>query len=69
MPLPANKTLTLQGQPRPEDTTLSHLKPKKAMLIRMSQETFEALENGENQGKVEFDFDKTPVRTLRLLSL
>ncbi|KAI1795641.1 hypothetical protein LXA43DRAFT_730643 [Ganoderma leucocontextum] len=59
MPLPGNSTLILQGQPRPEDTNLSHLKPKKAMLIRMSQETFEALEGGENQGKVEFDFGKT----------
>ena len=64
MPLPANSTLILQGQPRPEDTTLSYLKPKKAMLIRMSQETFEALEDGENHSKVEFDFGKTPVRTL-----
>nr|VWO99923.1 Peroxisomal biogenesis factor 6 (ClaPEX6) (Peroxin-6) [Ganoderma boninense] len=60
MPLPPNSTLILQGQPRPEDTTLSHLKPKKAMLIRMSQETFEALKDGENHSKVEFDFGKTP---------
>ncbi|PIL35921.1 hypothetical protein GSI_01581 [Ganoderma sinense ZZ0214-1] len=31
------------------------------MLIRMSQETFEALEDGENHSKVEFDFGgKTP---------
>ncbi|KAH9948660.1 hypothetical protein B0H21DRAFT_805422 [Amylocystis lapponica] len=54
MPLPGNGTLSLQGQGRPGDTLYS--KPKRAMIVRMSAETFEALEGFPNQPKMEFEF-------------
>ncbi|KAI0355611.1 hypothetical protein OH77DRAFT_1424556 [Trametes cingulata] len=58
MPLPADATLTLQGQPRPGDPL--HSKPKQAMLFRMSAETFEQLEDAQNLPKLQFEFGKTP---------
>ncbi|KAI0630215.1 hypothetical protein C8Q77DRAFT_1136970 [Trametes polyzona] len=58
MPLPADATLTLQGQYRPGDPL--HTKPKQAMLIRMSAETLEQLEDTQNLPKLHFEFGKTP---------
>ena len=66
MPLPANTTVLLQGSSQPGDPL--GYKPKQAMIIRMTQETFEALQDVENHSKVEFDFGNTPVRILRILS-
>jgi len=60
MPLPvANGTLSLQGQLRPGDTIQSV--PKHAMIVRMSEETLEALEAFPNHPQLEFDFCDTPV--------
>ncbi|KAI0332366.1 hypothetical protein GY45DRAFT_1299387 [Cubamyces sp. BRFM 1775] len=58
MPLPANVPLTLHGQSRPEDPL--HTKPKRAMIFRMSAETFEQLEDLQNPPKLQFEFGKTP---------
>ncbi|OSD06733.1 hypothetical protein PYCCODRAFT_1449571 [Trametes coccinea BRFM310] len=58
MPLPSDATLTLQGQSRPGDPL--HVKPKQAMLFRMSAETFEQLEGSQNPPRLEFEFGNTP---------
>ncbi|KAI9068285.1 hypothetical protein FKP32DRAFT_1600631 [Trametes sanguinea] len=58
MPLPNDATLTLQGQSRPGDPL--HVKPKQAMLFRMSAETFEQLEGSQNPPRLEFEFGNTP---------
>ena len=60
MPLPGNTTLTLQGQ------SVVQSKPKQAMIVRMSEEAFQALE--QNQPKVEVDFNENrPVRAQRCM--
>ena len=56
MPLPSNGVLPLQGYSKPGDTQYS--KPKQAMIVRMTAETLEAL---ENQPKMQFDFGNNPV--------
>lgn len=56
MPLPGNGTLSLQGPSRLGDAQQS--KPKQAMLVRMSAETLEAL---EDHPKMEFEFGENPV--------
>ncbi|KAI0786725.1 hypothetical protein C8Q75DRAFT_808247 [Abortiporus biennis] len=57
MPLP-NGPLLLQGYSRTGDT--QHSRPNEAMLVRMSQETLDALENLGKQAKVEFQFGEHP---------
>ena len=39
--------------------------PRTAVIVRMSAETFEALENPENDRKLEVEFGDNPVRVLR----
>ena len=65
MPLPINTTLSLLGASRPGDALPS--KPKKAMLIRMSSEIFDALE-ATTQPLVQFEFGEKPVCLPRLQS-
>jgi len=64
MPLPVNSTLSLLGASRPGDALLS--KPKKAMLVRMSSETLDALEASISQPQLQFDFGESPVCELSL---
>lgn len=66
MPLPPNTTLSLHGYSKPGDTVQS--KPKQAMIIRMSAETLDALEDFPNQPPLQFEFGDTTVR-LHLLYL
>jgi RNA polymerase II elongation factor ELL len=61
MPLPPNGTLSLQGHAGPGGTDAS--KSKQAMIVRMSTETFEALETQPNPPKLEVEFGDSPVRT------
>ncbi|TBU33713.1 hypothetical protein BD311DRAFT_794033 [Dichomitus squalens] len=58
MPLPANSTVLLQGSSQPGDPL--GYKPKQAMLIRMTQETFEALQDPETHSSLEFNFGNAP---------
>ncbi|KAI0339830.1 hypothetical protein BDW22DRAFT_546547 [Trametopsis cervina] len=58
MPLPANGVLSLQGHVGPGVTEQS--KPKQAMVVRMSAETFEALEAQPALPKVEVEFGDNP---------
>ncbi len=60
MPLPSNGVLSLQGHVGPGVTDSS--KPKQAMIVRMSAETFEALEAQTGPPKVEVEFGGSPVR-------
>ncbi|KAL6305214.1 hypothetical protein BKA93DRAFT_237617 [Sparassis latifolia] len=57
MPLPESGTLSLQC-PRPGEATYS--KPRQAMLLRMSQETLEALEGYPKQPEVEIELGANP---------
>ena len=59
MPLPPNGILSLQGPVGPGGADT--LKPKQAMIVRMSQETFEALEAQPNPPKVEVEFGANSV--------
>ncbi|KAI0085057.1 hypothetical protein BDY19DRAFT_967795 [Irpex rosettiformis] len=58
MPLPSNGILSLQGHVGPGGADAS--KPKQAMIVRMSAETFEALEAQPNPPKVEIEFGTNP---------
>lgn len=65
MPLPANGTLSLQGHAGPGVTQQS--KPKQAMIVRMSAETFEALESQSNPPRIEVEMGKRPVCHLSII--
>ena len=65
MPLPGNRTLSLQGHSKPGDALPS--KPKQAMIVRMSAETLDALEAFPNQPPMEFVFGRNPVSNFSLL--
>ncbi|OAX41123.1 hypothetical protein K503DRAFT_736194 [Rhizopogon vinicolor AM-OR11-026] len=58
MPLPSGTQLSLQGHSRPGDTV--HTKPKQAMIVRMSAETLEALEDFSNNPEMNFQFGDSP---------
>ncbi|KII92182.1 hypothetical protein PLICRDRAFT_172308 [Plicaturopsis crispa FD-325 SS-3] len=59
MPLPSNATLSVQGHSRPGDTV--HSKPKQAMIVRLSDETLDAIDAFNPQKPhMEFDFGKMP---------
>jgi len=59
MPLPSGTQLSLQGHSRPGDAV--HTKPKQAMIVRMSAETLEALEDLSNNPEMNFEFGDNPV--------
>lgn len=59
MPLPPNGILSLQGVAAGGTETS---KPKQAMIVRMSAETFEALDAQPNPPKLEVEFGENPVR-------
>ncbi|KAF8894147.1 hypothetical protein BD779DRAFT_979856 [Infundibulicybe gibba] len=54
MPLPVNGSLLLQGHSRPGETL--HSKPKQAIIVRMSEETLEALEAFPQHPQMDFEF-------------
>ncbi|KAG2111164.1 uncharacterized protein F5147DRAFT_686586 [Suillus discolor] len=58
MPLPSGTPLSLQGHSRPGDTVQT--KPKHAMIVRMSAETLEALEDLSSNPLMNFEFGDTP---------
>ncbi|TFY73324.1 hypothetical protein EWM64_g10687, partial [Hericium alpestre] len=59
MPLPvANGSLSLQGTSRPGDALQTA--PKRAMIVRMTEETLKALEAHPNHPSLEFEFGDTP---------
>ena len=60
MPLPTNGPLSLQNNPIAGQTAPT--KPKRAMIVRMSQEVLEALEDPSAASQLEFDFGSAPVR-------
>lgn len=59
MPLPSGTPLSLQGHSRPGDTVQT--KPKHAMIVRMSAETLEALEDLSSSPVMNFEFGDSPV--------
>ncbi|KAG0700840.1 hypothetical protein DFH29DRAFT_876312 [Suillus ampliporus] len=59
MPLPNGTQLSLQGHSRPGDTVQT--KPKHAMIVRMSAETLEALEDLSSNPAMNFKFGDNPV--------
>ena len=59
MPLPANAVLSLHGHVG--HAVPEQAKTKQAMIVRMSAETFEALEAQPNPPKVEVEFGDNPV--------
>lgn len=58
MPLPNGTPLSLQGHSRPGDTIQT--KPKHAMIVRMSAETLEALEDLSSNPTMNFEFGDSP---------
>ncbi|KAG1751448.1 uncharacterized protein EDB91DRAFT_1105640 [Suillus paluster] len=58
MPLPSGTSLSLQGHSRPGDTIQT--KPKHAMIVRMSAETLEALEDLSSVPAMNFEFGDEP---------
>ncbi|PCH36123.1 hypothetical protein WOLCODRAFT_140232 [Wolfiporia cocos MD-104 SS10] len=58
MPLPDNTTISLQGISK-EGDILHTSKPKRAMLVRMTSETLEAIE-AQQLKQVDFDFGDNP---------
>lgn len=58
MPLPSGTPLSLQGHSRPGDTVQT--KPKHAMIVRMSAETLEALEDLSSSPVMNFEFGDNP---------
>lgn len=58
MPLPSGTPLSLQGHSRPGDTVQT--KPKHAMIVRMSAETLEALEDLSSNPVMNFEFGDSP---------
>ena len=60
MPLPGQGTLSLHGYSRIGDTTTTE--PKKGMIIRMTTETLEALQDSLGQANLEVQMSDSPVR-------
>ncbi|KAH8119072.1 hypothetical protein DFH11DRAFT_1562832 [Phellopilus nigrolimitatus] len=58
MPLPSNSSISLQGHSRPGEGVTT--KPKVAMLVRMTEETLDALQNLSSADRMEFDFGDRP---------
>ncbi|KAG2154367.1 uncharacterized protein EDB93DRAFT_1081312 [Suillus bovinus] len=58
MPLPSGTPLSLQGHSRPGDTVQT--KPKHAMIVRMTAETLEALEDLSSNPSMNFEFGDNP---------
>ena len=54
MPLPVNTTLSLQGHTRPGESIAS--KPKRAMIVRLSEATLDALQQLAVGERMEFEF-------------
>lgn len=61
MPLPGQGTLSLHGYSRIGDTTTTE--PKTGMIIRMTPETLEALQDSLGQPNLEVEMSDKPVRT------
>lgn len=62
MPLPTNGSISLQGHSRPGEGVTT--KPKLAMIVKMTEETLDALQNLSMEDRVEFEFGDHPVRPL-----
>ena len=60
MPLPGQGTLSLHGYSRIGDTTTTE--PNKGMIIRMTTETLEALQDSLGQANLEVQMSDSPVR-------
>jgi hypothetical protein len=61
MPLPADSTLALLPNTTPGTSELA--RPKQALIIRMSEEVLDALQDfGNEKASFEFDLGDTPVR-------
>ncbi|KAJ7594762.1 hypothetical protein C8J56DRAFT_1023287 [Mycena floridula] len=58
MPLPVNSPMSLQSEHSQPDTV--HLKPKRAMIVRLSPESLKALEDYPNQPPMFFEFGDQP---------
>ncbi|KAI5120339.1 hypothetical protein M0805_009415 [Coniferiporia weirii] len=58
MPLPANSSISLQGHSRPGEGITT--KPKIAMVVRMTEETLEALQNLSSTDRMDFEFGDRP---------
>lgn len=59
MPLPVNTTLSLQGQARPGEGITT--KPKRAMIVRLTEETLDALQKLSGSEAMEFEFGSSMV--------
>lgn len=59
MPLPGNGTLSLHGYSRIGDTATTE--PKKGMIIRMSPETLDALQDNLQKPNIELQLEDNPV--------
>lgn len=59
MPLPQNGSLSLHGPSRPGE---GNAKPKQAMILRLSEDTLDALQNLAAGEGVEFEAGDKPVR-------
>ncbi|KAF6741872.1 hypothetical protein DFP72DRAFT_1083024 [Ephemerocybe angulata] len=58
MPLPTNGSYPVLGYSRPGEAVQS--KPKQAMIVRMSPETLDALQDFPNNPPIDFQFGDTP---------
>lgn len=59
MPLPTNGPLSLQGHTRPGEGIST--KPKLAMIVRMTEETLDALQNLPPEERMDFEFGEHAV--------
>ncbi|THH08294.1 hypothetical protein EW145_g2798 [Phellinidium pouzarii] len=60
MPLPANSSIPLQGHSRPGEGVPT--KPKIAMIVRLTEETLDALQSLSSADRMDFDFgDKSGI--------
>lgn len=60
MPLPTTGSISLQGHSRPGEGVTT--KPKLAMIVRMTEETLDALQNLPTGDRMLFEFGERPVR-------
>ncbi|TDL26085.1 hypothetical protein BD410DRAFT_784108 [Rickenella mellea] len=58
MPLPTTGSLTLQGHSRPGEGITA--KPKQAMIVRMSEDTLDALQDITSEERMDFMFGDNP---------
>lgn len=58
MPLPKNGSISLQGHSRPGEGTTT--KPKIAMVVRMTEDALDALQNVMSTDRMEFEFGDKP---------